>query len=262
MNLFLSFFLTELLPLTLRYCPVSWQRHVLGVFPSHSLHRRVQSEALSDAHGGVVEMGQILPSQEVSACAYRKGHRKLNASFSLWNGKWSWHCVCVLSDHSISSPSRPCIRSITSCLHFSWWSAWRAKLYSVQQIALAVVSWPVDIKWSGEFEISVIWTFFFYCLTLPANMKVLASACISSSVRPCPSSSCSNTQSNVHCTHLYFSFFTLLTSSVLPLTAGWCPQSLSFSVVSWWSLLLSPPAGWWGHDASEPPPWWTCKHHM
>lgn len=51
--------------------------------------------------------------------------------------------VGLFSYHFISWTSRPSIRSITSFLHCSWWWLWCAKLYRLQQIALAVVSWPV-----------------------------------------------------------------------------------------------------------------------
>lgn len=52
---------SESVPLTCRYSAAPWQCHVLGVPPRHRLHRSVQPEGLSDAHGGEGEAGQILP---------------------------------------------------------------------------------------------------------------------------------------------------------------------------------------------------------
>lgn len=50
-----SFFLTRW------YYAIPGQHHILGVPPCYSLHRRVQPERLSDAHGGEGKIGQILP---------------------------------------------------------------------------------------------------------------------------------------------------------------------------------------------------------
>ena len=52
------------LPLTLGYCAAARQRHVLGVPPGYGLHRSVQPQSLSDAHGGEGKVGQILPVEK------------------------------------------------------------------------------------------------------------------------------------------------------------------------------------------------------
>lgn len=52
---------SESAPLTRRYSATPWQCHVLGVPPRHRLHRSVQPEGLSDAHGGEGKVRQILP---------------------------------------------------------------------------------------------------------------------------------------------------------------------------------------------------------